>query len=311
MNKNPNLSILCCLPVVVFLSVGAFGQTMSEGETRGTQKEVLGDVLKNKKFQENAEITDAKIKADSGSLSKYSMKFNLSYYGPTMGDLSAKDQPNPDGTVGTYETSLGGAIGFRYRFDPKSSLSFGTGLKAIHPLHGAERIDVQTPYLSYDSAFRIGDVQMRSSPGLSVTTIPNYLDVGQVGSLSYDLSSIYNILNSRWGIGLDGNLSLFLYNRSYQLSDKKASRGAVQLYPTLKYNVSERTSIATSTALTWLSPRDHSNETVLLNKTVTQRLGVGHAFTRDVYLFPYLTILPTKMAWDTTTLNLSTTFSLL
>jgi hypothetical protein len=239
------------------------------------------------------------------------MKFNLSYFGPTLGDLSAKDQPNPDGTIGTYETSLGGSVGFRYRLNSKTSLSLGTGLKVIHPLHGAERVDVQTPYASYDSTFRLGEFQLRSSPGLSVTTIPNYRDVGQIGSLTYDLSSIYDVLGTQWALGLDANLSLFLYDREYRNTDNRASRGAVQLFPTVKYNFTDRTSFMTSTALSWLSPRYRSNETVLLNKTVTQRVGVGHALTRDIYFFPYLTVLPTKMAWDSTTFNLSTTLSLL
>jgi hypothetical protein len=283
----------------------------STSEVKASQSEVLGKDSANRKFRENSEITDAKLKADSGSLSKYSMKLSLSYYGPTLGDLSAKDQPNPDGTIGTYETSLGGAIGVRYRFDSKSSMSVGTGIKAIHPLHGAERFDTQTPYLSYDSTFRLGDVQMRSSPGVSVTTIPNYREVGQVGSLTYDISSVYNIPETRWAVGLDGNLSLFMYDRDYQPRDRKASRGAVQMYPTVKFNYTEKTSLMTSTALSWLSPRYRSNETILLNKTATQRLGLGHAFTRDIYVFPYLTLMPTNMSAETTTFNLSTSLSIL
>jgi hypothetical protein len=267
--------------------------------------------IENKKFEENTEITDAKLKADAGSLSKFSLKFNLSYYGPTLGDLSVKDQPNPDGTIGTYETSLGGAMAARYRVDPKSSYSMGTGLKAIHPLHGMERFDVQTPYVSYDKAERIYDFQTRSSFGPSLTTIPNYKDVGQVGALTYDFSSVYDLGSSRVAVGLDANISLFLYNRQYRTSDRKASRGVVQLFPTLKYNFSNRLSINTSTALSWLAPRSVSNETVLWNKVVSQRLGLGYAFSRDIFIFPYLTLYPTKLAFDTTTMNVSTVFSIL
>jgi len=293
------------------LSGAAISNENSTSASENKSNLKLNEALTNKKFNENEDITDAKIKADSGSLSTYSLKFNLSYYGPTLGQLDGKDQPNLDGSVGTYETSLGGSLGLRYRLDSKSSLSFGTGLKVIHPLHGAERTDIQTPYLNYDSTFRLGGVQMRSSPGLSVTTLPNYTQVGQVGSITYDFNSIYNIPSSRFAVGLDANLSLFIYNRNYEPADKKSSRGAVQLYPTFKYNLSDKTSITTSTSLSWLSPRYRSNETILLNRTVSQRLGVGHAFTRDVYVYPYLTVYPSRLASDTTTFNLSTTFSLL
>ena len=279
-----------------------------EGSSRITLPQVK---LENKKFEENTDITDAKLKADAGSLSKFSLKFNLSYYGPTLGDLSAKDQPNPDGTIGTYETSLGGAMGARYRLDPKTSVSMGTGIKAIHPLHGMERFDVQTPYVSYDKAKRIFDFQTRSSVGASLTTIPNYKNVGQVGAFTYDFSSVYDLGISRVALGLDASFSIFLYNREYRLTDKSASRGAVQLFPTLKYNFSDRLSANTSTALSWLAPRSVSNETVLWNKTISQRLGLGYAFSRDVFIFPYLTLFPTKLAFDTTTMNVSTVFSIL
>ncbi len=45
----------------------------------------IKDVSGNKQFADDKEITDAKMKADAGSLSKYSLSFSLSYYGPTFG----------------------------------------------------------------------------------------------------------------------------------------------------------------------------------------------------------------------------------
>lgn len=272
----------------------------------------LSGVLPNKKFQETNEITDAKLKAEAGSLSKYSMKGNLSYYGPTMGDLSAKDQPNPDGSVGTYETALSGTVGIRYRLDSNSSLSGGTGLKVIHPMHGAERTDVQTPYLSYDVTSKsAAGVQMRNSYGVSMVTIPNYVKIGEVGTASYDFSSVYALGESRFSIGLDSNISYYFYNRAYEKKDGSASRGGLALYPTLKYSINDRWGFATSTALTWMSPRYRSNETILLPRTASQRVGIGYGYSRTIYVYPYLTVFPTRMAWDSTTMNISTTFSIL
>ena len=282
--------------------------TSSESQSTTPLKEVLS----NKKFQETNEVTDAKLKAEAGSLSRYSMKGNLSYYGPTIGDLSAKDQPNPDGSRGTYETALSGTVGIRYRLDSTSSVSGGTGLKVIHPLHGAERTDVQTPFLSYDVTSRTAaGIQMRNSFGLSYVTIPTYVEVGEVASASYDISSVYNLGDSRFAVGLDGNVSYFIYNRSYQKSDRGASRGSVAIYPTLKYSINDQWGFATSTSINWLAPRDRSNETVLLPRTVTQRVGISYGYSRTIYVYPYLTVFPTRMAWDTTTMNISTTFSIL
>ena len=126
---------------------------------------ILSDQLTNKKFQDNLDITDARLKADSGSLSRYSLKFNMTYAGPTVTDLSEKDQPNPDGTIGSFQTALSGTMGARYRINSRSTIGISTGLKAIHPFHGMERIDLSNPILNYDYSTRVADIQMKNSPG--------------------------------------------------------------------------------------------------------------------------------------------------
>ena len=110
---------LFVLTLTSFIAMSSYGQTSQSAAaaSESTSRASLPEVLQNKKFQENEKITDAKLKADGGSLSKYSLSATLSYYGPTLGDFSAADQPNPDGNGGNYETSLGGSLGGRYRFD--------------------------------------------------------------------------------------------------------------------------------------------------------------------------------------------------
>ncbi len=83
-------------------------------------------------------------------------------------------QPNPDGSVGTFETALGSSVGFRYRIDSKSAISLGTGVNAITPVQGVKRYDVKNPFLSYDRNARLGNVQMRNGVGVTVVTNPAY-----------------------------------------------------------------------------------------------------------------------------------------
>ncbi len=101
------------------VSPNSLGATSFSQETKASLKEAL----KPKKFDENTQITDAQMKADGGSLSRYSMKLNMSYYGPTMNDLSVDDQPNPDGSAGVYATSVKGSLSARYRLDSQSAVS--------------------------------------------------------------------------------------------------------------------------------------------------------------------------------------------
>lgn len=291
----------------VTLPSGETTTTTSAGESRSSLSEIIGI----KKFEENNEITDAKIKADAGSLSQFSMKFNLSYYGPILADVSEKDQPNPDASNGPHETSISGSLGGRYRIDKTSTISLGSGLKLIHPFHGMDRTDLNNPYVSYDMTKKISGIQMRNSFGASYVTIPNYTDVGEYGSLNYDLSLSYDIGASGWAASLDSSIGYYLYKRDYVASDKKASGGNVAVYPGFKYNVSDKLNINTSTSISFWNPRSLPNHTALLNTVVSQRLGVGYAYTRDIYVAPYLNFFPDRLSADRTTFNISTSFSVL
>lgn len=291
------------------LSTSALSTTSSSEVTPESAVKVES-LLGNKKFEDDKEITDSKLKAESGSLSRFSLKFSLSYFGPPVGDLSNRNQPNPDGSVGVYATSLGGSISGRYRFDGKSALSLGTGVSALTPFHGIERTDVKTPFVSYDRNSRWGDLQARNSYGVSVTTIPNYRDIGQYGTLSYDNSLVYNLGASGFAVGVDSSLSYFLYERDYFKKDGKASRYVLGFYPQVKYNFSDKVNVYTSVAMNFWNPR-FAEQTDILNKKLSARLGMGVSITRDIYFAPYLNFYPERLTADTTTLSFSTIFSIL
>jgi hypothetical protein len=44
---------------------------------------------------------------------------------------------------------------------------------------------------------------------------------------------------------------------------------------------------------------------------MNEQLGVGYAITKVIYVNPYFQFYPTQFTWNTTTVNLSTVFSLL
>lgn len=285
--------------------------TLQAASAETTTSTKVGEVLRNKKFEDDKDITDSKLKADSGSLSRYSLKFSLSYYGPPVGDLTNEKQPNPDGSIGNNDTALSGSIGGRYRIDSKSAVSLGTGISSLTPFHGSKRTDVKTPFVSYDRNARIDDVQMRNSYGVSVTTVKEYLDVGQYGTLSYDNSLVYNMGASGFAVGLDSSLSVFLYNREYEKKDRTAGRYYVGFYPQVKYNVTDKFNVYTSLALGFTNPRSLADEWAMLNRTMSGRLGAGMAFTRDIYFSTFLNFYPKELKSDSTTVSFSTVFSIL
>lgn len=296
------------------LAVTAQAQTSTTKIDTTTKQEStlkIKDLIGNEKFEDDKDITDSKLRADSGSRSKYSLKFALSYAGPPVGDLGARTQPNPDGTVGVYETAVGGSISGRYRLDRRRAVGVGTGVTALTPFHGTERLDVKNPFINFDINDRLGDVQMRHIYGLAVTTVPNFVDVGQYASLKYDNSLVYNIGTSGVALGLDTGLDFFLYSRKYEARDRKVSRYHLAFYPQVKYNFSDKINAYTSLAMSYWNPRFESSEGAIRNKKLTQRVGMGIAFSRDIYFAPYLNFYPDNARMDSTTVSFSTIFSLL
>lgn len=278
--------------------------TKSEGESKAP-------LIQQKTYQADPNVTDTKLKAENGSLSQWSAKFNLTYYGPRVGDIEDPQQPNPDGTVGNHATAIGGSIAARYRLDSDTALSFGTGVNSVTPFHQIKRFDVTTPYLSYDKVFRIGGWQTRQSIGVSDTTTPEYRDVGEIAGVSYAFSWFHSLGSSRWSGGLESSFGYFFYNRGYERTDKLAQQYNWGLYPTLKYRATDKFGLYTSYTLSWWNPRMLNNAFAMWNSTPSERLGVEYAFTRDIYFSPYLNFYPMSFNWNSTTLNFYTVFSLL
>ena len=271
----------------------------------------INDSSKNEKLEDNAEITDAKLKADSGSLSKYSLKFNLSYSGAPIGDLNNPMQPNPDGSIGVFETSLSGSVSGRYRIDKKSTIGGGTGVSALTPLQGVKRYDVKNPFISYDLSTKINDVQIRNALTLSAVTNIVYRNVGEYAGIGYDNSLVYNLGVTPVALALDTSLNYYLFERGYVTKDKNTERYKISFFPAVKYNFSDRFNLNTSLAIAFANPRYTEDNTVLLNKVISQRLAVGYGYSHDIYFSPYLNFYPGQLALDSTTINFTTTFSVL
>lgn len=303
--------------IVSFQSFGATSESsastsLSVGSVAG-QGETRASTLKkiNPEFEEKHLITDTKLRADEGSMSRYSLKFNMSYYGPTLNDFGAADQPNPDGSIGVYATSLGGSMSGRYRLSSTEAISMGTGIKVLHPFHGADRTDVNNPYISYDQSMRFGDLQMRTSLGGNAITVPNYTKIGQYGALDASLSFVYGFGTSGVAVGLDTSFSYYLFSRGYQKKDGKVGRYTMVVVPSLKYNVSDKLNVNTSMGVTYWNPKEIDNQSVLLHRIPSQRLGLGYAFRKDVYFAPFLSFYPSRASLENSTLNFNTVFSLL
>lgn len=314
MNKMILAAVLMTSAVNVSAQTSSVKLDTTQGATQVPAQESvikLKEITGNKKFEEDKDITDSKIKADAGSLSRYSLKFSLSYFGPPVGDLSNKKQPNPDGSIGSFDTALQGAMSGRYRLSKQSAISVGTGIGARTPFHGTEQVDVKNPFIGIDRTGRLGELQMRNQISFEGATVPEYREVGQWGTIDYKGSLVYNFGTTPWAAGVDTSVNYFMYEREYETRDRSAGRYTVAFYPEVKYNLSDKLNFYTSLAVKFINPRQRDNEWDMLNRTLSQRLGLGYAFTRDVYFAPNLNFYPNDANLDSTTISFATIFSIL
>jgi hypothetical protein len=311
-----------CNPQSVFNPDGSSvsGASTSLSESPGTgllsgdageTKAILPDALKDRKFEENTEITDPRLRAEAGSTSRYSVKATVGYAGPQIDNMSNPNTPNPDGTSGRHKTNLSGAIGVRLRIDRDRAINFGTGVAAVTPFQNLQRFDVNDPFVSYDITEKVHSLQVHLSPSIAIKTVPEDKAVGQDAMLAFLVGTVYDIGVSRWSLSMDTRIDYALYDRPYVKTDKRAVQGNVGLFPGVKYKVNDSLNVAASVGIGYLNPRSLGDQTALQPKTVNGRLGVGWAPKRDIYIYPYITMYPSALSFNTTSLNFSTIFSIL
>jgi hypothetical protein len=294
-------------------------------------------LLKNKKFEDTKVLTDPNLRASDGSLSRYSFKGSLAYSGPTLGDLSAQNQPNPDKTVGNFAQKITGNVNLSYRLDPRRSFSSGIGVIMSYPFagdsnaqtllekshSGSSQYSANNPFVSYNIASRWDTLQMRNSFMAIDSTQPVYTSLGETGGVNYYNGLVYGLGLSRVSLSLDTSIYYWIFNRGYNPAIRSqggdAGAGSIQQYtigltPGVKYNFTESLNVYTNMGFGWQNPRDNTGDlSVLQPRSPTVALGLGWAYQREIYIAPYITTYPLSPSEgvNETTVNLTTTFSLL
>lgn len=310
------------LGTIMLLSVQAWA---AEGESKTTLKNVLGI----KKFEEDKRITDNELKAQSGSLSRYSLKFDLSYSGPAVNDLSDPNMPNPDNRSRPNRTALTGYTGLRYRISPNAAANLSTGLRWYTPYQqitgedttkpkGENDYEISNPQVSYDRTYPVGQTQMRSSLKAVYVTSDYYQLRGETGGLGYTQAVKYQPFGTRLITGLALDLDYYFFNRGYQArwtngqkgGDGKISNYYITYIPSLEYKVTDKFNLRTSVGFSYSNQRSAGNNRDWQELEPTGRLGFGYAFTREIYFSPYVGFYTKRPSLNTTNVAFSTVFSI-
>ena len=302
------------------------GLVFAAGE--GSSELKIEEAVRPKKFDEDKRITDNELKAQAGSLSRYSLKFDLVYSGPPVDNLSDPSMPNPDGRARPNRTVLSGYPAIRYRFNPSSALNMSTGVRWYAPYQnvtgedtakpqGEKDYAMANPQISYDRTYPFYATQMRSSFKGSYITEDYYQLRGEWAGLGYTQGVKYTPGKGRVILGLSLDLDYYLFNRDYQekwpgqrTGDGKVSNYYLSYIPSFEYKIMDKLNFKTSVGWSFSNQRSRGNFRDWQEVEPTGRAGLGWSITREIYFYPYLSFYTKHPAISTTNLAFSTVFSI-
>lgn len=323
------------LALMVAISMtGAFAQaeeTAAAASQTNTTTATVSEVQKKdeQRKDQSEEITNARLRAEAGSKSKWSVKANLSYSGGSVEKPLEKIRPNyRSGTTQDIATALGGTMALAYRATDKLTVRGGTGLSMRTPFHNKDKeiaqnhyensdrkvIDVSTPYAELSSAFRKGNFTLMPSATLSYFSKQIDRETFKKDfDLSADITGLVEFEGSGWQPGITAGVNNTFYQDAKADSDVIGNDDArddytVGLYPFVEYAFNDKYSFRTLLGFTFTHVRSENADTFIKDK-VYQSMGVGIAMTKEVYIYPNVQFLPDDIRADKTNVGISTTFS--
>lgn len=318
------VQLAAVLALFTFVSAQVLAEETSssaQGETKMKVEDAKGNKVDG---DIDEEITNQKLRAESGSKSKYSMSMSLAYTGGSVSRPFGVERPNLGGLPGTQTvTSVDGTIAARYRATKNDSFTLGVGVGLYTPFHGDvdandNQFNVYDPSLGYSRAFAAGGLQNIAELGVGIGTSKESRDIDYLTSVSAE----YTLLKS-WQNGLSFGVASAL---SYSFYDSEPGENAstaikqyggdrrtewfVALYPFAEYQINDTFSLRTVFGyFRWRHLYGDDEQLRLLKITNYQSVGVGMSVTRDIYLYPNVQFIPEDITSDRTNVALSATIN--
>ena len=263
------------------------------------------------------EITNAKLRASTGSKSKFSIQTALGYSAGSIEKPFDRLRPKLSAGAATEtNTVVSGEVSMKYRMNDHNNLNVGTGIGLTTPGFTGQRSQVSTPYVSVSNVGKLGAFQSVISASASYFTTKSQRDNTK---LDYNIGAEHTIIYSVGKSGLDLGLIYGIDNNFYQdaKSNQDVKDGALEredltiaAYPFLEYAFTDKISFRTVyRGLSFLHLRDE-NFGQYRQAEATQSMGVGFAVTRDVYLYPNVQWVWGDIRSDKTNVALSTNINL-
>lgn len=291
---------------IFILSVSLSLLAATDGESSSSLRLEPSTTLKSKRDLDD-EVTDAKLRAQSGSKSKWSGSLSLGYNGASLSKPLDDKRPNVALEGNPTPTNITGSVGLRYRLDTNSSFYFATGLFMPMSSSNSGGLDASTPMLHYNRTFSYDSLQVSSTAMIFVYTEDFARDYGSLFTLSYDLSALNQLGNSRFLGGVSFSPFYNVYDKDF---NAQMDYG-FSLSPTLQYRLNDSFNFYTMISPFNYSHQRFETEFRFDKAPLTQSLGAGIAVARNFYLSPSFYFRPNNLDSKFIAVNLSAYINLL
>jgi hypothetical protein len=264
-------------------------------------------------------ITNRRLRADSGSLSLWSVSTSFNYQGGSLAEPKDAKRPNiVKGADALTLQNLTGDVGVRYRVTKLFSLTTSTGVFMTTPFHDSiktdnkklqkqfdenhQKLTINDPVLKATYVNRFFDFQSVSNAKLTLITNNQQKLDGYQWSYYVSQNFMKQVSNTKFSFG--GNIALQWYSFSRQ--NDSLTDSVLGVYPAIEYEISKILNFRAVLGQ-WVYQHIRAEDTWTYEKrTVYNSLGLGILLGRDVFLYPNIQYIPSDIRSDRTNIALST-----
>ena len=262
--------------LLVLLSVGHVyaADTKDDSSDVNSSKAKIPNAATREDIDE--EITNAKLRAETGAKSLFSLQTAFNYNGGSLTKPLAAERPQlSPGVVENDPTKLTGSISGKYRLTDHDNLNLGVGIGWLTPGNPGQHGQVEDPYLSYGRTFKAAGLQNVLSVNGTKYTAKSSVN----RKLNYEGAASWTLL------GNIGDTKLQLGNSERLPVNDGGQRDIAASYLFSEYEFNNTFSFRTVyRGLTFYN--SNARPDLFLRDDPTQSLGLGISVTRDIYLYP-------------------------
>jgi hypothetical protein len=319
--------------LAIFVIIGAMGlqghAAPANIKSTNKSKMKINDVTDKKNKVEgdiDKEITNARLRAESGSKSKWSLSTSMNYSGGSVSRPFGEERPNLSGVPeNQVDTGILGTMRTRYRWSKNDSIAAGISMGVKTPFQGdvnsnENQLNFGDPFLAYNRTWAMLGLQNSWSITGSVGTSDESQNIDQMSSLATDYNLMKAFQNG-FSVGFTASGWYNFYESAPGDNEKTAlpegsdkidrrTEYQINLLPTAEYKFNDMFSFRTMFGyFRWRHLYGDYQGARMLRVKEYQSVGLGVAVTRDVYLYPNVQFLPREIRSDYTNFGLSATLN--